>query len=229
MPEQIKLTQEQAGLQQEILQPQSLLPNQAALPESAAQPSPTPLCRHTLIFNGSPRKNGNTAFLIEKLKEQLSGEVRVVNAYGSKVSPCIDCRYCWRHTGCSIQDDMQEIYREIEDSDNVVIASAIQFSELSGALLALTSRLQTYYANRRIRKIKLQIKPKRGGIILCGGGDGKADRARATAKILLHEMNAKLVGEAVSLATDRLAAAFDEKALQAVAELAEKLNDAVRE
>ncbi len=216
MPEEIKLTSEQPGLQRDSLQPQPLLSNQTAP------------CPRTLIFNGSPRKNGNTVYLIEKLKEQLNGEVHVVNAYGSKISPCIDCRYCWSHTGCSIQDEMQEIYREIESCDNVIIASAIQFSELSGALLALTSRLQTYYANRRIRKIKPQIKPKRGGIILCGGGDGKADTARDTARILLHEMNAKLVGEAVSLDTDHLVAAQDEKALQAVAELAEKLNDGVR-
>lgn len=185
--------------------------------------------RHrTLIFNGSPRKHGNTAYLIQKLKEQLSGDVRIVNAYDCQISPCIDCRFCWTHEGCSIQDEMQEIYQEIERCDNVVIASAIQFSELSGALLAVTSRLQTYYAAKRIRKVKPKIKAKRGGVILCGGGDGSADRARDTANILLHEMNAKKVGEAVSLQTDHLSAAQDEQALQALSELAAKFNDGVR-
>ncbi|HZW50166.1 MAG TPA: GNAT family N-acetyltransferase [Bacillota bacterium] len=185
--------------------------------------------RHrSLIFNGSPRKHGNTAYLIQTLREQLTGEVRIVNAYDCKISPCIDCRYCWTHEGCSIQDEMQEIYQEIERCDNVVIASAIQFSELSGALLAVTSRLQTYYAAKRIRKVKTKIKAKLGGVILCGGGDGSADRARDTASILLHEMNAKKVGEATSLQTDHLSAAQDEKALQALTELVVKFNDGVR-
>ena len=33
----------------------------------------------TLILNGSPRKNGDTAFLIQKLIEQLHGEYKIVN------------------------------------------------------------------------------------------------------------------------------------------------------
>lgn len=35
----------------------------------------------TLIFNGSPRKNGETAYMIRTLQENLGGDFKVVNAY----------------------------------------------------------------------------------------------------------------------------------------------------
>ena len=85
----------------------------------------------TLIFNGSPRKNGNTVSLINRLMELMDGEFKVVDAYRSNISPCMDCRYCWKQPGCAIDDEMQEVYRYIEECDNIVIASPIYFSELN--------------------------------------------------------------------------------------------------
>ena len=64
----------------------------------------------TLIFNGSPRKNGDTASLLKYFLEQLPGEYKIVEAYRSIISPCVDCRYCWKKSGCAIKDGMQEIY-----------------------------------------------------------------------------------------------------------------------
>ena len=106
----------------------------------------------TLILNGSPRANGDTAALIKLLVNELKGDVKIVDSYKADVKACIDCRYCWKHPGCSIQDGMQEIYDYIQECDNVIIASPIFFTELSGSLLALSSRLQTYFCARFIRK-----------------------------------------------------------------------------
>ena len=61
--------------------------------------------------------------LINQLTKSLDDEYRVVDAYRSNISPCLDCRYCWGHSGCAIKDEMQEIYRYTEDCNNVVIAS----------------------------------------------------------------------------------------------------------
>jgi multimeric flavodoxin WrbA len=43
----------------------------------------------TLIFNGSPRKNGDTVFLINKLKESLNGEIKVIDTYLSPIKPSV--------------------------------------------------------------------------------------------------------------------------------------------
>jgi multimeric flavodoxin WrbA len=106
----------------------------------------------TVIFNGSPRKSGDTAILINEFCSELRGEITVFSAYTDEINPCIDCRYCHEHSGCSIADGMNGIYRSVSDCDNLVIASPLHFSELSGPLLSLFSRFQTYYAAKYIRK-----------------------------------------------------------------------------
>ncbi len=47
----------------------------------------------------------------------------VVDSYNCNIRPYIDCRYCWENVGCSIKDEMQEVYDYIKECDNVLIAS----------------------------------------------------------------------------------------------------------
>ena len=168
----------------------------------------------TLIFNGSPRKNGDTASLVEKFVGRLKGEYRLVEAYRCSISPCLDCRYCWENSGCAIDDEMQEIYKYIQECDNILIASPIYFSELTGKLLDVGSRLQTYYCARAFRQENPVPKPKKGAILLVGGGDGAMDTACKTARILLRHMNCRDIHRAVcSHNTNEKPAIDDENAM----------------
>ena len=168
----------------------------------------------TLIFNGSPRQNGDTSSLIKKFTEKIKGEYRIVEAYRCNISPCLDCRYCWKNSGCAIDDEMQEIYSYIGECDNILIASPVYFSELTGKLLDVGSRLQTYYCARAFRKEEPIAKPKKGAVILVGGGDGRIDTAYKTACILLHHMNCRSIHKAVySHNTNEKPAIDDEYAL----------------
>lgn len=175
----------------------------------------------TLIFNGSPRKNGDTVSLLRYLSERLPGEIKTITAYDGSIGPCIDCRYCWKNSGCAVKDRMQEVYRDIEDCDNIVIASPVYFSELTGPLLSVASRLQTYYCALAFRK-EIPIKnKKKGAVILVGGGDGRMDRAYKTAAIMLHHMNAFDIFPLVSShRTNVLPAIEDENALKGIREMA---------
>ncbi len=143
----------------------------------------------TLIINGSPRVNGDTVSLINIFKEKINGEYMMVDAYRCKASPCIDCRFCWENSGCAIDDEMQQIYAYIQECDNILIASPIYFSELTGKLLDVGSRLQTYFCARFFRKEEPVAKAKKGAVVLVGGGDGHMDKPYETACTLLHHMN----------------------------------------
>lgn len=178
----------------------------------------------TLIFNGSPRKNGDTVFLINKLKESLNGETKVINSYFSNISPCLDCRYCWKNSGCTIQDEMQEVYSYIKECDNIIIASPLYFSELTGPLLSVLSRLQMYYSSKRFLGVKQIQKRKRGAVILCGGGDGGPLKAEDTAKALLKLMGAEVKGIVRSLNTDDIPSKDDTTAIEQINVLARELN-----
>ncbi|MBQ7956307.1 MAG: flavodoxin family protein [Lachnospiraceae bacterium] len=149
----------------------------------------------TLIFNGSPRVNGDTESLIKIITENINGDYKIVNSYRCNILPCIDCRFCWKNTGCSISDEMQEVYDYIQECDNILIASPIYFSELTGKLLDVGSRLQTYFCAKFFRK---EVPIKKGAVILVGGGDGCMDKAYETACTLLHHMNCYNIHEVVS-------------------------------
>ena len=179
----------------------------------------------TLIFNGSPRRNGDTAAMIAELKQNLHGEVIELACYREKISPCVDCRSCMQKPGCAIPDGMQKYYEILQDCDCVVIASPVYYSLPTAPLLAVMSRLQTWFCASRFRKEPVQVKPKRGGMILSGGGSGSADPAIDTCRRLLRVMRAKEIGPMVlSLDTDHVPAAQDADALAQARALAAFLN-----
>lgn len=182
----------------------------------------------TLIFNGSPRINGDTAGLIDKLVSDLHGEYKIVNAYRCKISPCLDCRFCQKNRGCAIQDEMQEIYRYIEECDNIVIASPIYFSELTGKLLDVGSRLQAYFCCRFFQKTEPIPKPKKGAVILAAGGNGNVEKPYETACALLHNMNCHEILPAVfSRYTDKRPAVDDENCLEGLKKISDYFNSQV--
>jgi multimeric flavodoxin WrbA len=178
----------------------------------------------TLIFNGSPRKNGNTAALIKELTARLEGDVKIVRAYDCDVKPCIDCRYCWKNSGCAVKDGMQELYGDIQEADNIVIASPTHFSELTGQLLAVLSRLQTFWCAKYLRNEKPVPKAKRGGIIIVRGGEGELNRGIETAKVLLYDMNAKPMGTIFADNSDNVPSVEQKNVMDGIEALAAVLN-----
>lgn len=148
----------------------------------------------TLIFNGSPRAKGASSDIVAELRERLEeegGEVWVLETYRSDIAPCVDCRYCWSHETCCVQDGMQEIYAYLEACDNVVVVSPIYFMELTGPLLSVLSRLQIYFAARRFQGRQLLSKEKQGAVVLVAGSKKDSFQgAYRTAKICLRELRA---------------------------------------
>ena len=83
-------------------------------------------CRvYTLIFNGSPRRAGDTSALIQVFCREIRGQVEQIDAYRSTLSPCVDCRRCAGGGGCVINDGMQEIYEKVEKAQVLVLASPL--------------------------------------------------------------------------------------------------------
>lgn len=84
---------------------------------------------------------------------------------------------------------MQNLYDYLEECDNVVIASPLYFTELTGSLLNVGSRLQTYFSAHYFRKEEPLLSKKKGVVIITGGGNGDCNNAYKTAKCLFKNMN----------------------------------------
>lgn len=178
----------------------------------------------TLILNGSPRKNGDTSALLQELRRHLRGEIIEISAYYDDISPCIDCRRCKKSGICVIPDRMQDIYKIIGSCDNIIIASPLYFSELTGRLLDVASRLQTYYYGMQKNGGHPVKKPKCGAVLLVGGGEGNPQIAYDTAVRILHYMKAQEVYPLIcSHRTDEMPAAQDAQVLAQIKELTEFL------
>lgn len=181
--------------------------------------------KKTLILNGSPRVEGNTAALIAELKRHLQGEVIELSAFRSNIAPCVDCRSCWETAKCAVQDEMQVIYDD--DFDNFVIASPVYYSTLPGSVLSVMSRLQPWHAAKFFLNQPMQLRPKKSAAILTAGG--KENQANA-----MHHLSAffRMTGAegfrehiVCSPHTDTIPAWEDKKALEEIAALAQWLNE----
>jgi putative NADPH-quinone reductase len=158
-----------------------------------------------LVLNGSPRRKGTTSWMISALLDTLEGEKEIIPAYTSGVSPCIDCRSCWKTRGCAITDGMQEIYRKIDAADVVIFASPIYFHSVTGPLKILIDRLQVYWASR-LRKDRALDRRKVGAVLMCGGSPAfprQFDGGEVVLRNVLKDLNAEWAGMAVLPDTDR--------------------------
>ena len=174
----------------------------------------------TLIINGSPRKNGDTAFLLSKFKERINHDIIEISAYYNKIKPCEDCRACNKKKGCVIDDDMRLIYAD--DFDNVIIASPIYMSNLTPPLIGLASRFQAYYCAKRFLKDEFCLKDKKAALLLVGGGDGGPAEAIRLSHWIFKKLNAGGFEKNIvlSLKTDNVPASEDKEAVKKVKELA---------
>lgn len=142
-----------------------------------------------LVLNGSPRPNGDTACVLEALKNRFprGTEFDVLNAYEADIQPCNDCRYCWENEGCSIKDNMNNLWKD--DCDVLVLASPLYMSFVTPPLFSIITRLNAIWSNSYFLKKPNTLKPKKGILILIGGGDGCPDPAINIAKTAFHFLN----------------------------------------
>ena len=109
-----------------------------------------------LILQGSPRANGNTAWMAEEYKkaaEAAGHNVTLVNVAKKKIAGCLACEYC--HTkgngACVQKDDMQELYPLLAEAEVLVLASPIYYFTLSAQIQA---PIQRFYAMMKPANVK---------------------------------------------------------------------------
>ena len=84
-----------------------------------------------LALLGSPRKRGNTAFVLEQVLRPLreaAFAVDLVNLAGRRLSGCTECFTCQKRLdrpNCPVGDDIKPLYSKILRADAVVFATPI--------------------------------------------------------------------------------------------------------
>jgi multimeric flavodoxin WrbA len=99
-----------------------------------------------VAFNGSPRKGGNTASLIEHVFSELEKEgieTEMVQLGGKSIHGCIACMKCFENMDrrCVIDKDIvNECIEKMIEADGIILASPTYFADLTPELKALIDR-----------------------------------------------------------------------------------------
>ena len=98
-------------------------------------------------FNGSPRKNGNTAILIRRVfraLEEQGIETELIHLSYKKIHGCIACYKCAENKDqrCAVDDDAANEYIEkISQAQGVVLGSPVYFMDVTPEMKALIDRV----------------------------------------------------------------------------------------
>lgn len=162
--------------------------------------------RKIVIVMGSPRRNGNSTTLAERVAEgakSVGGEVESYHLHDMNINPCDACDVCLEETeaGCIIDDDMKDLYPKLHEANALVIASPIYWFTVSAQTKLFIDRcyaLDTPQGNA--------LKGKRIGIILTYGDsdpfNSGAVNALRTFQDIFNHIGADIVGMVYGSASD---------------------------
>lgn len=133
-------------------------------------------------FVGSPRKEGNTTILVEKI---LSGaaaagaETKVYNLNELNIRGCQACNYCKTHNRCQQEDDMTPLYDELIAADAIVIGSPIYMGYLSAQTKLFLDRLYAFFNPGGTSALP---RGKKAALVYSQGGGDNAELIESLAK-----------------------------------------------
>ncbi len=103
-----------------------------------------------IIIDGGPRKNFNTASMLQKFAEGAASvsdqiEVKTTCLYGLDYKGCMSCMACKikgrASNVCKFKDALTPILEEIAQADGLVLGSPIYFGDVTGQMRTFLERL----------------------------------------------------------------------------------------
>ena len=99
-----------------------------------------------IAFNGSARKDGNTAIMVKQVFSELEKEgieTEMIQFSGQNIRGCIACYKCFENKDqrCAVKNDIaNECIEKMLEADGIILASPTYFADVSAELKALIDR-----------------------------------------------------------------------------------------
>lgn len=97
-----------------------------------------------LAINGSARKDGNTAILLDRVLEELRKagiESELIQMAGQVIEPCKACWACGGQGNClRRKDSFWEIFDKMKEADGVLLGSPVYSANITANMQALLER-----------------------------------------------------------------------------------------
>jgi len=106
-----------------------------------------------IAINGSPRKNKNTAIILNSALEGAASqgaETELIHLYDHNYKGCISCFACKLKDGksygkCGFKDDLTAILEKVANADAIILGSPIYFGAVSGGMRSFIERFMFPY------------------------------------------------------------------------------------
>lgn len=162
-----------------------------------------------IAVNGSPRKEWNTATLLQKALEGAASkgvETELIHLYDLDFKGCTSCFTCKTIGGksysrCAVKDDLTPVLKKVEEADIVFLGSPIYFGTVTGEMRCFMERLMfPYMAYTDPPRSLFPRKIDTGFIYTLGATEELAKERGFVQHINSNEMLMKLIfGESESL------------------------------
>ena len=110
-----------------------------------------------LAVNGSARKDGNTAILINTIFEELNKagiETEMVQLSSKMIEPCKACWACGGRKNCVHQKDLfQETFEKMIQADGIILGSPVYTANISANMQAFLERASVVTDMNRNEKL----------------------------------------------------------------------------
>lgn len=155
-----------------------------------------------LGLQGSPRKKGNTNYLLSTFMleaEKTGVRTHVIQAPKKNIKPCIGCGFCEKNGFCVTQDDdmKPEIYPLLREADVIVLASPIYFYNVTAQIKLLIDRSQALWSRKYTLDLTDPARNYRRGFLLSLGatkGKNLFEGVHLTAKYFFDAVAASYEG-----------------------------------
>lgn len=176
-----------------------------------------------VAFNGSPRKDGNTNTLIDRVLRELDGEgieTEVVQLAGREIRGCIACFRCFENLDgrCAVKKDAaNECIEKMTQAQAIILGSPVYFQDVTAEMKALIDRAGFVgLANGKMYKNKV------GAAVACFRRSGGMNTIESMNHLFLSN-DIIIAGRVSGMAKDKGDMEKDEEGLQVAATLGRRM------
>ena len=121
-----------------------------------------------LILNGSPKANGNTAFVLSQMAEVFAEngvESEILQVGSQLIHGCVGCASCYKTHKCVFDDLVNETAARLHEFDGIVVGTPVYYASPNGTLLSFLDRLfySTGHIDKRMKVGASVVCARRGG------------------------------------------------------------------
>lgn len=120
-----------------------------------------------LLINGSPKKNGNTAYALSQMAEVFAAQgidAEILHIGNQPIRGCTACGGCTKTGKCVFDDAVNEAATKFQEADGLVAASPVYYASANATLIAFLDRL--FYSSHFDKRMKVGasvVVARRGG------------------------------------------------------------------